>query len=99
MQPSTRDTAKNFAAFIAATGFVFALILSAPANAMHGSDFFGHKHVSPPYYTQLAKTETAPTLPRQQAPLNSVMTDTPDVVESYGFQTPTPEYDAFIQHK
>ncbi len=49
MQPSTRDTAKGFAAAIAATGFVIALILSAPADARHGGDNFGRPSATPTY--------------------------------------------------
>ncbi len=97
MQPSTRDTAKGFAAVIAATGFVIALILSAPAHARHGGDNYGRPSATPTYDAWLAQSEAEPTAPRQEASLNSIMTDTPDVAKSYQVKTLAPDYDQFFQ--
>ena len=92
MQPSTRDTAKGFAAAIAATGFVIALILSAPVYARHGGDNYGRPQATPTYDAWLAQTEAAQTPSRQEASLNGVMTDVPDVAKSYQVKTLTPDY-------
>ncbi len=97
MQPSTRDTAKGFAAVIAATGFVIALILSAPVYARHGGDNYGRPQATPTYDAWLAQTEAAQTPPRQEASLNSVMTDVPDVAKSDQVKTLTPDYDQFFR--
>ncbi len=92
MQPSTHDTTKSFTAVIAATGFVIALILSAPVYARHGGNNFDRPSATPTYDAWLAQSEAAQTPPRQEASLSSVMTDAPDVAKSYQVQTPTPDY-------
>ncbi len=94
MQPSTRDTAKGFAAVIAATGLVIALILSAPVYARHGGDNFGRPSATPTYDAWLAQSDAAPTPTalRQEASLDSVMTDAQDVAKSYQVKTLTPDY-------
>ncbi len=97
MKPSTRDTAKGFAAVIAATGFVVALILSAPVYARHGSGNYGRQQVTPTYDAWLAQTEAAQTPPRQEASLSSVITDAPDVAKSDEVKTLTPDYGQFFQ--
>ncbi len=99
MQPSTHDTAKGFAAVIAATGFVIALILSAPVYARHGGDNFGRTSATPTYDAWLAQSEAArtPTPLRQEASLDSVMTDAQDVTKSYQVKTLTPDYDRLLQ--
>ncbi len=97
MQPSTHDTAKGFAAVIAATVFVIALILSAPVHARHGGDNYGRPQATPTYDAWFAQSEAARTTPRQEASLNSVMTDAPDVAKSYQVQTPTPDYGQHFQ--
>ncbi len=97
MQPSTRDTAKGFAAVIAATGFVIALILSVPVYARHGGDNFGRPSATPTYDAWLAQSEAEPTAPRQEASLNSVMTDASLVAKSDEVKTLTPDYDQFFR--
>ncbi len=97
MQPSTHDTAKGFAAAIAATGFVIALILSAPVYARHGGDNYGRPSATPTYDAWLAQSEAEPTAPRQEASLNSVMTDAPDVAKSDQVKTLTPDYDRLLK--
>ncbi len=97
MQPSTHDTAKGFAAVIAATGFVIALILSAPVHARHGGDNYGRPQATPTYDAWFAQSEAEPTAPRQEASLNSVMTDAPDVAKSYQVKTLTPDYDRLLK--
>ncbi len=97
MQPSTRDTAKGFAAVIAATGFVIALLLSAPVHARHGGDNYGRPQATPTYDAWLAQSEAVRTTPRQEASLNSVMTDAPDVAKSDQVKTLTPDYDQFFR--
>ncbi len=97
MQPSTRHTAQGFAAVIAATGFVIALILSAQAHARHGGDNYGRQQATPTYDAWLAQSEAAQAPPRQEASLNSVMTDAPDVAKSDQVKTLTPDYDQFFQ--
>ncbi len=98
MQPSTRDTSKGIAAVIAATGFVIAIILSAPAHARHGGDNYGRPSATPTYDAWLAaQSEAEPTAPRQEASLNSVMTDASLVAKSYQVQTLTPDYGQFFQ--
>ncbi len=97
MQPSTRDTAKGFAAVIAATVFVIALLLSAPAHARHGGDNFGRPQATPTYDAWLAQSEAEPTALRQEASLNSVMTDATDAAKSDKVKTLTPDYDQFFQ--
>ena len=100
MQPSTHDTTKSFTAVIAATGFVIALILSAPAYARHGGNdlaSIGNRSSTPTYDAWLAQSKAAEAPARQEAALNSVMTDAPDVAKSYQVQTLTPDYDQFFQ--
>ena len=97
MQPSTHDTAKGFTAVIAATGFVIALILSAPVYARHGGDNYGRPQATPTYDAWLAQSEAARTPSRQEASLSSVMTDAPDVAKSYQVRTLTPDYDESLQ--
>ncbi len=98
MQPSTHDTAKGFTAVIAATGFVIALILSAPVYARHGGDNSvtgARPQATPIYDAWLAQAAQTPS--RQEASLSSVMTDAPDVAKSYEVKTLTPDYDQFFQ--
>ena len=99
MQPSTHDTTKSFTAIFAATGFVIALILSAPVYARHGGDNFGRPSATPTYNAWLAQSEAArtPTPLRQEASLDSVMTDAPDVAKSYQVKTLTPDYDRLLK--
>ncbi len=100
MQPSTRDTAKGFTAVIAATGFVIALILSAPVYARHNGDNSvtgARPQATPIYDAWLAQTEAAPTPSRQEASLSSVITDAPDVAKSDEVKTLTPDYGQFFQ--
>ncbi len=97
MQPSTRDTAKGFAAVIAATGFVIAIILSAPAHARHGGDNFGRPQATPTYDAWLAQSKAAPATPRQEASLNSVRTDATDATPSDEVKTLTPDYGQHFQ--
>ncbi len=96
MQPSTRDTAKGFVAVIAATVFVIAVILSAPAYARHGgngSASIGNRSSTPTYDAWLAQSEAAEAPARQEASLNSVMTDASEAAKSDGVKTLTPDYD------
>ena len=97
MQPSIHDTTKSFTAVIAATGFVIALILSAPAYARHGGDNYGRPSATPTYDAWLAQSEATPAAPRQEASLNSVMTDASDVAKSDQVKTLTPDYDQFFR--
>ncbi len=97
MQPSTHDITKSFTAVIAATGFVIALLLSAPAHARHGGDNDGRPSATPTYDAWLAQSEAEPTAPRQEASLNSVMTDATDVANSDVVKTLTPDYDQFFR--
>ena len=98
MQPSTRDTAKGFAAVIAATGFVIALILSAPAYARHGGDNYGRPSATPTYDAWVAqsKTDETPSL-RQEAALDTVMTDAVQVTEPYQVPTTSTNYGKFFR--
>ena len=99
MQSSTHNTTRSFTAFIAATGFVIAFILSAPVYARHGGDNYGRPSATPTYDAWLAQSEAARTSTplRQEASLDSVMTDAPDVAKSDQVKTLTPDYDQFFQ--
>ena len=95
MQPSIHDTTKGLTAIIAATGFVIALILSAPAYARHGGNdlaSIGNRSSTPTYDAWLAQSKAAEVPARQEAALNSVMTDASLVAKSYQVQTLTPDY-------
>ncbi len=100
MQPSTHDTTKSFTAIVAATGFVIALILSAPVYARHGGNdlaSIGNRSSTPTYDAWLAQSKAAEDPARQEAALNSVMTDAPDVAKSYRVPTPNPDYDQSLR--
>ncbi len=97
MQPSTRDTAKGFAAVIAATGLVIALIVSAPAHARHGGENYGRPSATPTYDAWLAQSKAAEAPARQEAALNSVMTDASLVAKSDQVKTLTPDYDQYFR--
>ena len=97
MHSSTPDTAKGVTALIAATGFVIALILSAPVHARHGGDNYGRPQATPTYDAWLAQSEAAPIPLRQEASLNSVMTDAPVVAKSDEVKTFTSDYDQFFR--
>ena len=98
MQPSTRDTAKGFTAVIAATGFVIALILSAPVYARHGGDNFGRPQATPTYDAWLAQSEADETpSPRREAALDTVMTDAVQAAEPYQVPTTSTNYGQFFR--
>ncbi len=97
MQPSTpRHTAKGFAAVVAATGFVIAILLGAPAHARHGGDNYGRPSATPTYDAWLAKAEAVQTTPRREASLNSVMTDASEAAIGYQVPTLAPDYDRLL---
>lgn len=98
MQPSTRDTAKGFAAAVAATGFVIALILSAPVYARHGGDNYGRPQATPTYDAWVAQSEADETpSPRQEAALDTIMTDSAQVTEPYQVHTTSTNYGKFFR--
>lgn len=97
MQPSTRDTAKGIAAVIAATVFVIAILLSAPVYARHGGDNYGRPQATPMYDAWLAQAKTTPTPLRQEASLNSVMTDASVVAKSDEVKALTPGYNHLLR--
>ncbi len=98
MQPSTQDTARGFTAVIAATGFVIALILSAPAYARHGGDNYGRPSATPTYDAWVAQSKTDETpSPRQEAALDTVMTDAAQVTEPYQVPTTSTNYGKFFR--
>ena len=98
MKPSTRDTAKGFAAVIAATGFVVALILSAPVYARHGSGNYGQSQATPTYDAWVAQSKVDETpSPSQEAALDTVMTDAARVTEPHRVPTTSTNYGKFFR--
>ncbi len=99
MQNDSRYSAKHLTAALAATGFAFALLLSAPIHAQHGGNASAsdaNRSSTPTYDAWLSKTAEAPA--RQEAALNTVMTDSsPVTTDDYAVPTTPQNYGQFFR--
>ena len=99
MQNDTRYTAKHLTAALAATGFAFALLLSAPVHAQHGGNAAAsgeYRSSTPTYDAWFAQSKEAPA--RQEAALDTVMTDSsPVTTDDYAVPTTPQNYGQFFR--
>ena len=97
MSPTNRDNAKGLVAAVAATGFVIAVMLSAPVHARHGGNVDAAE-TSATATNDVVVMQDASKPNRQEAALKTVMTDeSPNTVESYEVKTLSTDYGQFFR--
>lgn len=101
MQNDSRYSPKHLTAALAATGFALALLLSATVQAQHGGNVSAsgaNRSATPTYDAWLAESKTAPAPARQEAALESVMTDSsPLATDDYAVPTTPRNYGQFFR--